>query len=216
MQPAGSKPEGLPFLSCAMSSRHLQPPTLFLSECIPFTEVMAIPLMECVPGMFRGRCLSDFLLRRIKYRDSIHKSYYIANNLRGGRPTMSSGTTSNRQPQMRGIPQLRAKLLLVLLRTGRLSLRVIDWRLKDPVTELVVEALLCKGAASVSEISRYVRSAKGSSSRKTVRKRLLWLEEEGIVCRDNDGRYWMLRESFVRRWLTFVLGDFHQSGEPHM
>lgn len=71
----------------------------------------------------------------------------------------------------------------VLLKNGVALLRLVEPTVKDPISQLVVEALLVDGASNLSRIADYVKGAKGSSSRTTVRSRLADLRQRGIVSR---------------------------------
>ncbi len=98
---------------------------------------------------------------------------------------------------------LRA-FLSSLMAAGRFSSRTVDHRIKDPIEEFVVEALLCMGPSNVTEIAGFVRNAKGSSSRQTVRQRLGWLREKRIVVSEEDEATYSLSREFLQRWWSFL------------
>ena len=89
-----------------------------------------------------------------------------------------------------------------LTRAGAVSLRTIDPRLKDTISQLVVEALMARGPQKISQIADCIRSTKGSSSRNSVRQRTSELIRAGIVCSDESHRFG-LSQQFLRRWWDF-------------
>jgi hypothetical protein len=106
-----------------------------------------------------------------------------------------------------------SKLVWTLLRAGGLSVSLIDPTVKDPISRLIVEALMARGPLTVSSIAQYVRQSKGSSSRTTIRARIACLVESRVLTKAEKDRGWALSESFLRqiwgfcaRWSTAAEG----------
>jgi DNA-binding GntR family transcriptional regulator len=91
-----------------------------------------------------------------------------------------------------------------LAKNGVVVARIIDPTTKDPIAQLVIEALFVNGASSITQISEYVREAKGTSSRTTVRARIGKLETEGIVSTKRDARRFVLAEKSLRKLWEFL------------
>lgn len=103
-----------------------------------------------------------------------------------------------------GYPQdLLIRLTHAFLQSGAIPVRAIDPRVRDPISQLIVEAIMVRGPCSISQIATYLRDVKGSSSRMTVRSRLELLGREGVVTRVPDSKCWLLTESFVRKTWQF-------------
>jgi hypothetical protein len=107
------------------------------------------------------------------------------------------------------------RFLAEVTRKGALSPRSADPRLRDPVAELVVEALLVEGASNVSGIARWIALAKGKCARETVRRRVHDLSTLGIVQAGPRGRY-TLSDSFMRMWTRFVMGGNDPQMPSHL
>jgi len=100
--------------------------------------------------------------------------------------------------------ELLLRLLQGIARSGAFPIRSLIPSIRDPISQLVVEALLVRGPSNVSQLAAYVKDVKGSSSRMTVRVRLSHLEAEGIASRmDSSGR-WYLRDAFLRRYMELL------------
>lgn len=95
------------------------------------------------------------------------------------------------------------RLIPVLIRSGGLPIRAIEPRIKDPISQLIVESLIVRGPSSVSGVARYVRQVKGTSSRTTIRERLTALEKDGSVCVARAGSEWRLSDRLVRQIWSF-------------
>ena len=52
---------------------------------------------------------------------------------------------------------------------------------RDEVSRIVLNSLALRGPMNISQLTREVEKEKGSSSRVTVRKRILELREEGVI-----------------------------------
>lgn len=96
------------------------------------------------------------------------------------------------------------RLLQIIARTGALPVRGIEPSIRDPISQLVIEALMARGPSNISQLAEYVRDAKGSASRMTVRDRLAELLSNGIVSRVPSSDRWHLRDTFVRRCVQFL------------
>ena len=113
----------------------------------------------------------------------------------------------------RSYPDGMYRLVWSLLRSGGISVRMIDRSIKDPISQLVIEAVLTRGPSTVSDIARYVREAKGSSSRTTIRARLVDLEGRQVLRIAEEEHEWALSATFMRRVWGFcarVLGAREQ------
>jgi hypothetical protein len=97
----------------------------------------------------------------------------------------------------------RVKLFFILLRDAGFSIRAINPEIRDPISQMCVEAVLARGPMSVSGVARYVKQASGRASRTTIRKRLKALEAKGILCFKEPESYWVLGADFVRRIWQF-------------
>jgi len=95
------------------------------------------------------------------------------------------------------------RLLSTLMRGAGISVRAIDPRITDPISQLTVEALLARGPLTVSGISRYVKEVKGSSSRTTIRQRIRALETSDVVRTSETGTEWTLTRASIQRIWDF-------------
>jgi len=97
------------------------------------------------------------------------------------------------------IPAIR--IANALLAAGTLTIRSVDQRLRDPISQLAIESIIIMGPRNLSEIADYVRERKGSSSRMTLRQRLRKLKDDGIVAK--EGPRFHLTEEFIAQWWSF-------------
>jgi len=102
--------------------------------------------------------------------------------------------------------------MLALLRSGAISMKAVDPGLTDPISQLVVEALLARGPQNVTQIATYVRDAKGRSSRTTIRSRVALLQTTGFLRREESSLRWALSEPFVRRIWIFLSKESEAKG----
>ncbi len=98
-------------------------------------------------------------------------------------------------------------IVAAVLRTGRVSIQTFEPTIKDPISQLVVEALFSRGPQNVSQVTEYVRSAKGSASRTTIRQRINQLSSKGFVSRLNDSEKWALTANMINRWKACLLNE---------
>ncbi len=105
-----------------------------------------------------------------------------------------------------GYSAIMEKVALAMLRGGGVPVRSIEPSLKDPISQLVVEALLAHGAQNISHVAEYVKTTKGTSSRKTVRDRMRSLESAGIVERLESESKWKLTHRFLTQCWSFFSG----------
>lgn len=96
-------------------------------------------------------------------------------------------------------------LLSLYERFGRISPSLIP-EIDDPVSERIVEVLLDKKSANVTQITGAVRRKRGSASRHTVRDRLGKLEEEEVVEKVEQGRgkNYRLTEGVIEKWAELL------------
>jgi len=68
------------------------------------------------------------------------------------------------------------------LEASRRVLEILDrFRIRDPISESIIEALSGCESLSISEVTRRVRLLRGRASRRIVRERLKTLETRGVV-----------------------------------
>jgi hypothetical protein len=79
------------------------------------------------------------------------------------------------------------KLIQRLLGVRRYLDRTSESR--DEVSRIILNALALKGAMNISQLTREVAREKGSSSRVTVRKRVIKLLEEGVIEKGDGFEY---------------------------
>ena len=97
------------------------------------------------------------------------------------------------------------KMLSIYERFGRISTSVMP-EIEDPVSERIVEVLLDKKSANISQITREVRQKRGSGSRHTIRKRLKDLEDRDIVKKfgGSRGKSYRLTPEIVEEWAEML------------
>src|SRR6266705_5310715 len=82
-----------------------------------------------------------------------------SNEPRQGFRSQSSQLLSGAEQENRDLPDALSRLVWTLLHAGGVSVRLIDPRIKDPISQLIVEAVLTRGPLTVSGIARYVKQA---------------------------------------------------------
>ncbi len=100
---------------------------------------------------------------------------------------------------------IRLTLLLSLpaskaLEAARRALTVLSkLREEDPITRAVIEVLSGCEELSLTEITRRVRSIRGTASRRIIRNRILLLCEKGVVMRVGAGKSKYVLSACVKR-----------------
>jgi DNA-binding transcriptional ArsR family regulator len=99
------------------------------------------------------------------------------------------------------------KLAGLLLDHGGLTPDVILPELKDPISKDIVRVLLERPSQNVSQITDLVKSKRGSASRRIIRKKLLYLEENHIIQKQQQGSraVYSLTPEVIKKW-TQLLG----------
>lgn len=98
------------------------------------------------------------------------------------------------------------RMLSLYKRYGRISPSLIP-EIDDPISESIVEVLLDKETANITQITEQLREKRGSASRHTVRDRLKKLEKKGVVVEHDEGhgRTYKLTDRILEKWAK-VLG----------
>ena len=99
------------------------------------------------------------------------------------------------------------KLAGLLLDHGGLTPDVILPELKDPISKDIVRVLLERPEQNVSQITDLVKSKLGSASRRIIRTKLLDLEQQHIIQRQQQGSrsIYSLTPEVIKKW-TQLLG----------
>ncbi|TRO50269.1 hypothetical protein E2P71_11045 [Candidatus Bathyarchaeota archaeon] len=120
----------------------------------------------------------EIMMRRLDYLEAVlteNKQYPELAQVMGG---LRIGTALYREP---------LKLIERLIGVRRYLEKTPESR--DEVSRIILNVLAIKGPMNISALTREVADEKGSSSRVTVRKRLLTLVDEGILVRGDDKKY---------------------------
>ena len=124
----------------------------------------------------------EIMMRRLDYLEAVlteSKEYPELAQVMGG---LRVGTALYREP---------LKLIERLIGVRRYLDKTPESR--DEVSRIILNSLAIKGPMNVSALTREVADEKGSSSRVTVRKRLLALVEEGIVEKGDGHQYRLVK-----------------------
>jgi len=124
----------------------------------------------------------EIMMRRLDYLEAVlteTKEYPELAQVMGG---LRVGTALYREP---------LKLIERLIGVRRYLEKSPESR--DEVSRIILNTLAIKGPMNVSALTREVAGEKGSSSRVTVRKKLLALVEEGIVEKGDGHRYRLIK-----------------------
>jgi DNA-binding transcriptional ArsR family regulator len=99
------------------------------------------------------------------------------------------------------------RLAGLLLDHGGLTPDVILPELKDPISKDIVRVLLERPEQNVSQITDLVKSKRGTASRRIIRKKLLSLEEQHIIKKQQQGSrtVYTLTPEVIKKW-TQLLG----------
>lgn len=98
------------------------------------------------------------------------------------------------------------RMLSLYKRYGRISPSLIP-EIDDPISESIVEVLLDKKNANITQITERLREKRGSASRHTVRERLKKLEQKDVVVqiKRGHGKMYKLTDKILDKWAK-VLG----------
>ena len=124
----------------------------------------------------------EIMMRRLDYLEAVlteSKEYPELAQVMGG---LRVGTALYREP---------LKLIERLIGVRRYLDKTPESR--DEVSRIILNSLAIKGPMNVSALTREVADEKGSSSRVTVRKKLLALVEEGIVEKGDGHQYRLVK-----------------------
>jgi DNA-binding transcriptional ArsR family regulator len=99
------------------------------------------------------------------------------------------------------------KLAGLLLDHGGLTPEVILPDLKDPISKDIVRVLLERPEQNISQITDLVKSRRGSASRRIIRTKLLDLEQQHIIQKQQQGSraIYTLTPEVIKKW-TQLLG----------
>jgi DNA-binding transcriptional ArsR family regulator len=99
------------------------------------------------------------------------------------------------------------RLAGLLLDHGGLTPDVILPELKDPISKDIVRVLLERPEQNISQITDLVKAKRGSASRRIIRKKLLILEEQHIIQKQQKGSrtVYTLTPEVIKKW-TQLLG----------
>lgn len=94
------------------------------------------------------------------------------------------------------------KIIGLLLDHGGLTPDLILPEVKDPISREIVRVLLDRNEQNISQITELVRSKRGTSSRRIIRKRIQELTEKNIIQKQKKGsRYvYSLTEKVIKKW----------------
>jgi len=97
-------------------------------------------------------------------------------------------------------------LVGLLMQHGGLTPDVLHPDIKDPISRDIVRVLLDKQEQNISEITQRVRSKRGTSSRRIIRKKLQKLVDEGMVEKHQKGSLYVytLSDELMQKWLSLL------------
>ena len=90
----------------------------------------------------------------------------------------------------------------LLLQNGGLTPDMLFPEVEDSISKEIVRALLSRPDQNISQITELVRSARGTASRRIIRKKLQELSNKEIIQRQQKGTrtVYSLTEKVLKRW----------------
>jgi DNA-binding transcriptional ArsR family regulator len=112
-----------------------------------------------------------------------------------------------RLDQVQEIVNRYFRLLDIYQTHGGISIDTIIPQVKDPISKEIVRILLDHPRLNISQLADELKKRLGSSSRRTVRSKLLALIEQGIVIDslENKVKTYFVSDDVIRKW-SQVLG----------
>lgn len=94
------------------------------------------------------------------------------------------------------------RLVSLLLENGGLTPDVLLPNLKDPIAQEIVRVLTKRTDLNISQITEFVRSKRGTASRRIIRERLGTLEEQKIVTKQmvKSRSVYRLSDEVLKKW----------------
>lgn len=100
------------------------------------------------------------------------------------------------------VTQNYMKIIGLLLDRGGLTPDMIIPEVKDSISKDIVRVLLEKPDQNISQITELVRSKRGTASRRIIREKLQYLEQQNIVKKRQKGSLYIfsLTEEVIKKW----------------
>lgn len=103
------------------------------------------------------------------------------------------------------------RLMDLYAKHGKISVDLAAPEIKDPISKDIVRILLDRAdkdreGSNLSEITRELKSVRGTASRRIVREKVADLERMGFVKRTQKGKtsYYALSDSLVEKWYSLL------------
>ncbi|MFQ6051763.1 MAG: transcriptional regulator [Candidatus Hydrothermarchaeota archaeon] len=107
---------------------------------------------------------------------------------------------------IKGVSSRYLRILDLYLEHGVISPEIIVPDIKDPISKEIVKILFEKGELNISEIAREIKKRRGTSSRKTIREKLLELKVRDVVkeVESKKGKIYKISDHLITEWLEML------------
>jgi len=94
------------------------------------------------------------------------------------------------------------KLTSLILDHGGLTPDLIIPEAKDPISKEIIRVLMDRKDQNISQITELVRNKRGTASRRIIRSKIKYLEEENIIEKKPKGKIYVYRltNKVIKKW----------------